>query len=245
MLRPQLPLALSFVAALACGGKPPPRVASTAAERPAPQNVPNLDAVSVSGLHGTLSQEEIKAVLDPRLPKFLRCATARLSELELLSGSLTFAFHIAVNGSVAEVSPSRSDMGDRATERCMLEVAAAARFPEPHGGEADFTWPLELPLDSDVRAPTAFASEFAQPVLSARGNGPTQGEALLGGCGGSQYQVTAYLDPDGRVLAAGVASADAATPAELDCIADGVQHWTFPSPGSYAGKVQFELGASH
>ncbi|MDB4991279.1 MAG: hypothetical protein JWN04_6457 [Myxococcaceae bacterium] len=201
----------------------------------------NLDAVSVSGLHGTLSQEEIRGALEPRLPKFLRCAAARLSELEVLSGSLTLSFHVAVNGSVASVSPNQSSLGDRATERCMLEVAQTTHFPAPHGGEADFTWPLELPLASDVRAPAALPAGFAQPVTTARVRGVEQADAVHGACGGGEYVVTTYVDPDGHVLAAGVATPDPVTTPELDCVAEAVASWTFPSPGSYPGKLSFTV----
>ncbi|MDB4973670.1 MAG: hypothetical protein JWN48_2011 [Myxococcaceae bacterium] len=196
--------------------------------------------MAVSGLTGTLSQDEVRGALEPRLPRFLRCATARLAELEVLSGSMTFAFHVAVNGSVAAVSPSQSSLGDRATERCMLQVAEGTRFPPPHGGEADFTWPLELPLADDVRAPVELTADFAQPALSARVGGVEQAEAAQA-CGGGSYVVTAYLDPDGRVVAAGVATPDPATPADLDCVSKAIAGWSFPSPGSYLGKVSFTL----
>lgn len=207
-----------------------------------PAAAPKDEAVLVSGLHGTLSQEEIQRALTPRLPKFLRCASARRGELEVLAGKLTFGFHLAANGLVTAVQVNQSTLGDRASERCMVDVAQSTQFPAPHGGEADFTWPLELPPDPDVRVPVQLGADVAQPISSARpARGIARGEALQGVCGGGQYVVTAYLDADGRVLAAGVATPDISTPTELDCVAAGVRDWSFPSPGSYLGKLSFTV----
>jgi hypothetical protein len=234
-------LALLLVTQLGCSSSPPLREESrpTSTEKSAP--VRPLDTLAVAGIRGTLSQEEIKRALEPKLPKFLRCAELRLGELEVLSGRITFGFHLAANGSVTSVQANKSTLGDRATERCMVEVAQATRFPEPHGGEADFTWPLELPLDPDVRAPVELPTDLAQPVSSTRRQGASPGELLQSACGGGAYVVTAYIDPSGHVLAAGAATPDPATGPELDCITSGVRDWSFPSPGSYLGKLSFTV----
>jgi hypothetical protein len=232
---------LLVLVAGACGGAPPPVPSTTQTERAPAPRAESSDSFAVSGLRGTLSEHEIKGALEPRLPKFLRCAQQRLGELEVLAGSITFAFHLATNGAVAGVSPTASSLGDRDTERCMLEVAKQTRFPPPHGGEADFTWPLELPPDASVRAPVELDSAAAKSALSAKAGETTAGEALHASCGGGQVVVTAYVEPSGRVLAAGVAAPDLATASEFDCIASGVRGWTFDSPGSYVGKLSFTL----
>ena len=193
------------------------------------------DTMVVSGLHGTLTQQEIQNALDPRLPKFLRCVAQRRSEVEVLAGEITFSFHIATSGAVASVKPSASTLGDREAERCMLQVAEGTRFPEPHGGEADFTWPLEVPLDAELRAPVELASDDARSALA-----PHLDE-LAARCGGGQVIVTAYVEPSGEVQSAGVASPDIASPAQLDCISEAVRGLRLPSPGSYLGKVSFTV----
>jgi hypothetical protein len=195
----------------------------------------------VSGLRGTLSQHEIQSALTPRLPEFLRCGQQRLQAVEAMAGTITFSFHVATNGAVAGVTPSASTLGDRETERCLLEVAKATRFPAPHGGEADFTWPLELPGDPEIRPPVELPSEAARSALSARASDTTAALALHASCGGGLVVVTVYIEPSGSVLAAGVAAPDLATPIELDCVASGVRAWTFDSPGSYLGKLSFTL----
>lgn len=226
---------LSLIALAGCGATQSRPSSSSPLPSSSESSSEPADSLSVSGLRGTLSQHEISGALDPRLPKFLRCAQQRMGELEALSGTISFAFHIAVNGSVADVRPTASTLGDRETERCMVEVAKSTRFPAPHGGEADFNWPLELPPSGDVRAPVELASDFARAVLSR------EGAALHARCGGGQVVVTAYVDTEGSVLAAGVAAPDLATSSELDCVAEGVRALRFESPGSYLGKLSFTL----
>jgi outer membrane biosynthesis protein TonB len=217
----------------ACGGagvRPPLQEASSStSERAVP------DTFAVSGLRGTLSTHEIDGALKPKLARLLGCIQQRRSELEVIAGSLSLAFHVATDGSVVTVHPTESTLGDRATERCMLAIAAATRFPPPHGGEADFSWPLAVDPDSEVREPVALPTDRAAAVVSK------EGEPLRATCGGGSVVVTMYVQPDGSVATAGVAAPDGATDAELDCVAEGVRRWKLPSPGSYLGKLSVPL----
>lgn len=219
----------------ACTKTVPPT--SRAAVTPdAPESeTPRDDSLAVSGLMGTLSQHEIQNALEPKLPRFLRCASQRRAVLDVLAGTLTMRFNVGVDGSVANVQPAESTLGDRETERCMLEIAKGVRFPPPHGGEAEFRWPLELPPDGDVRAPTELLPEPGREPLA---KGPAE---LRASCGGGPVVVSLYLDASGSVLAAGVAAPELATAGELDCIAEGVRAWRFASPGSYVGKLSFPV----
>lgn len=196
---------------------------------------PAEDPLSIQGLRGTLSQEEIKRALEPRMPKFARCVAKRTGEVEWLSGSLELSFRVAVDGSVASVFPTRSSMGDRATEQCSLDIAKGTRFPSPHGGEAEFTWSFEVPLDGEIREPVSWGDAEASEQVSAHGS------EITAQCGGGSYAITAYVDTDGKVVAAGGAtgSEDAAT--RLDCVTEAVRGWTFASPGSYPAKIQFSI----
>ncbi|MET0285595.1 MAG: AgmX/PglI C-terminal domain-containing protein [Polyangiales bacterium] len=209
---------------------PPSRVAVTP---DAPESrAPREESLAVSGLLGTLSQQEIRGALEPKLPMFLRCVTQRRAQVDVLAGAITMRFNVAVDGSVDHVQPAESTLGDREAERCLLELAKATKFPAPHGGEAEFRWPLELPPDGDVRPPVDVPPD--QALASARAE-------LHAKCGGGPVLVTAYVDPAGSVLAAGASAPELSTPSELDCIAEGVRAFRFESPGSYVGKLSFTL----
>jgi hypothetical protein len=232
-----LACASGSIGAFGCGEKSAPQalapVESSGGDEPRREE--REDALAISGLRGTLSQEEIKKALDPRMGKFARCVQQRAGELEWLAGGVNIEFRVKVDGSVAFVYPRDSSLGDRATERCVIEVAQATRFPAPHGGEADFAWSFEVPLDGSIREPVSLPDETIQGVLSA------QSGSLASSCGGGSYGVTAYVDPDGKVVAAGASAGDEQSAQHLDCVAAAVQAFVFPSPGSYAAKNRFSV----
>lgn len=195
------------------------------------------DGVQIQGLLGTLSRDEIQLGLEPRLDRFEGCFVRAATANEIVSGRIDFFFRIATDGRVRWVYPRGSNVGDRETERCLLGVAQGARFPRPHGGEAEFTWPIEFPVSDDVRPPVHWDPERVADTVAARG-----GEALQGcGAGGVSFQVTVYVAPGGRVITAGASTGNAAELDHVDCIVEAVRAWSLPDPGSYPAKVSFEL----
>jgi hypothetical protein len=133
------------------------------------------------------------------------------------------------------VYPAESSLGDRDVETCILGVAQRAHFPHPHGGEAEFSWGFALDPPSDVRTPVLLASGGVDELVES------QETLVRGQCGQGPYHVTAYVQPGGAVLAAGVSTDSTETAAHLDCVATAVRAWVFPDPGSYAGKVSFSI----
>lgn len=216
-----------------CGAAPVPEVVEPTAPS-AREEDPDKD-VQVQGIRGTLSEHEIQRALEPRMMKFARCVEKRSSTVEWVSGKLEFTFEVAVDGTVKNVYPSESTFGDRETERCMTDVARGTRFPAPHGGEADFSWSLDVPLDSSIREPVAWTSDNASQVI-AQG-----GPSVLSSCEGGAYAITAYVDPEGHVVAAGAATENVSDATKLDCVAQQISSWAFPSPGSYPAKIAFDL----
>jgi hypothetical protein len=232
---PRVGLWLSLAVCGACGDKPaaePVASESSGAER---HEAPEADGMGVSGLRGTLSQQEVHNALEPRMLKFARCVQQRADSVEWLSGRVLLEFHVALDGKATRVYPRESSMGDRSTERCAVEVALATRFPAPHGGEADFSWSFEVPLDGSIREPVSLSAGELEPEPGAlRG-------ALESACGAGQYAVTAYVDTEGKVVAAGAAASDEESAQKLDCVASAALGFTFRSPGSYAAKLQLAV----
>lgn len=227
-------LACAWATAFACGGEKTAGIAAPAAESGGGEERRALpeDTLAVTGIRGTLSQEEIKSALEPRMLKFARCVQQRSDEVEWLSGGVTIEFHVKLDGNVANAFPRDSSLGDRATERCVIEVAETTRFPQPRGGEAEFSWSFEVPLDASIREPVSLPDDVIKSAVGGQA-------AALAECGSGQYGLTAYVDPEGRVVAAGASASDAQSAEHLDCVASAVQGFTFPSPGSYAAKIRF------
>lgn len=229
------PLTLLLLAA--CGGEASQEETTTTAEsaettsgreREARAN----DSVQVEGLMGTISAMAVQRGVEPKMGRFLRCFTNRYDAVEVLGGHFEMAFRVARDGSVLWVYPRASTIGDRETERCLLDVAAGIHFSEPHGGEAEFAYPIELDPPEDVRPPTFWdPSRVADAV---------ERQASRMSCSG-HFAVTAYVEPGGDVIAAGASSSEQVTAEQLDCVTQAVAGWTMPTPGSYPAKVTFEL----
>ena len=204
--------------------------ATSGDERPVERN----DGVGIEGLMGTISAMAVQRALEPRIGRFFSCFNQRSGDVEVLGGRIVMAFRIRTDGSVLWVYPRESNIGDRETERCMLEVAASTRFSRPQGGEAEFSYPLEVDPPDDVRPATFWdASRVSTHVDRVRGE--------IVDCGPGPFRVTVYVAPGGRVIAAGASTTEQTQGDSLDCVADAVRGWAMPDPGSYPAKVSFDL----
>lgn len=193
------------------------------------------DGVTISGLMGTIRRDQVENALNPRMPRFMRCFSERMGEVEYLAGNIRLSFRIHTDGTVAWVYPAESDLGDRAAEQCALGVASSTRFPRPRGGEAEFTWGFGFDASEDTRPPLnwqqdslgASIAEIREVARRCRASEP--------------FAITAYIAPGGGVLAAGGSMPSHASSATLDCILQGLRMMTLPDPGSYAAKVTFSV----
>jgi hypothetical protein len=219
----------------ACGDKAVQAPAPSQSSGDEARGEPQEDPLAVSGLRGTLSQEEVHNALEPRMLKFARCVQQRAEAVEWLSGALRLEFHVGLDGKVVRVYPRESSMGDRLTERCAVEVAMATRFPAPHGGEADFSWSFEVPLDGAIREPVSL------PAESLESEPGSMRAAIASVCGTGQLSLTAYVDETGKVVAAGGGAGDDESATKLDCATGALEALSLKSPGSYAAKVQLTL----
>lgn len=191
------------------------------------------DGVAIEGLMGTISQMAVQRGIEPKMGRFLACFTRRYGQVELLGGHIEMAFRVHTDGAVRWVYPRASTIGDRETERCLLETASSIQFSRPAGGEAEFSYPLDLDPPEDVRPPLEWdATRVAAEVES--------NASTVAACGHG-FSVTAYVDRGGRVLAVGASTSQQENAVNLDCVASAVSQWTMPDPGSYPAKVTFSL----
>lgn len=191
------------------------------------------------GLLGALSQEEIRRGITRSESQFHRCIAEAVEHLELVEGTVILSFRVSTAGTVRRVYASRSDVGSRSLERCLVEVAHDCRFSRPVGGEVEFEWPIEFMAPEDLRpaspwspARVARTRDANLHLLAACAEAPTQGVTA---------EVTVYVGPSGQVLSVGAASPRELPATTLDCISEHVASWGFPEPGSYPAKVTFEL----
>lgn len=223
--------------AVGCGGSEPAPIDepsevahSSGDERPRRAR----EDVQISGTMGTIPTRAIDERFELKQQAFLRCFFDGSENLEVLGGRIEFYIRVANDGSVRWVIPRASSVGDRATERCLLSLAARMKFPSPQGGdEAEFAKAVEVDAAAP-RAPVAWDASRVAGVVN-------QQQASIAACGEGAFTVTAYVAPGGSVLAAGVAIADEHGLDALDCVSAAVKAWTLPDPGSYPAKVTFTV----
>jgi hypothetical protein len=189
-----------------------------------------------AGLTGSLSTGEVREALAPRERDFGACFSQVGRGLQrLVGGRIELSFRVAADGSVLWARPVDSTLGNRRVERCLRTVAEATRFPQPHGGHADFTWPLEL--DATREPSTLDPSHVAGTVRR-------QSRELADRCSldrGDRFQVTTYVSRRGRVLSAGAVSAEPAADDRIDCVVRAVTRWRLPRHRRPLAKVTFEI----
>jgi hypothetical protein len=224
---------LMLLTSLACGGEPEPETtpetaAVTSGDEPRPRA-----AMQVQGTLGTIPERKILATLEPKLPKFQRCFFDGSAKNDLLGGEIKLFFRVDNDGRVTAVYPTSSTIGHLGTERCIVEEAQRARFPEPKGGDgAELSWGFALDT-SAPRPPVEWDDDRVADVLA-------QSRESITACGEGRFRVTAYVAPGGRVISAGASAYDESSAAHLACVVAAVEAWQMPDPGSYAAKVSFD-----
>lgn len=215
----------------------PPQTRRPVADRCASMGASS--GISIEGQLGTLTRVEVSSTLNPVLERLQTCYTQRLEEHPYLAGEVQFKLRIATDGSVRWVIPTRSSMGDRVTEQCMMGALRALRFPTPCGGEAETTWGPSFEGGEDARPATAWDSGRIQRQIDRRRVQLTQ---CLQRAPGARADITLYVAPTGRVAAAGAAVSTPEAGESIDCIVQELLTWQqLPSPGSYAAKTTFSI----
>lgn len=192
------------------------------------------EGASITGLMGTIPARAVTETMNNRMSALARCFADRSDEVAFLEGDITMEFRVHTDGTVAWVYPAATTIGDRETEACILDVARAAHFPRPTGGEAEFSWGFGLEAASDVRLPITWTADHVTATIEAN-------RSTIASCGRTGFELTAYVSPGGAVLSVGGTAPDADALPALDCVVTAVRRWTMPNPGSYAAKVSFHL----
>ncbi|HEY3498269.1 MAG TPA: hypothetical protein VGK73_26420, partial [Polyangiaceae bacterium] len=107
------------VVCAACGGSEP--AAKTADDRP---EVSRQDgpAVSASSEIGGMNEDAVDEAFRTSLKSLQRCIDKGATRVEFLGGSVNFFLKIDSQGKIDRAYLEHSTIGDRATERCMLDA---------------------------------------------------------------------------------------------------------------------------
>jgi hypothetical protein len=227
-------LVLPALVSLACSeSAPPPK---TADDKPETEE-PNRSHLTMSSEIGGLNEDKVNAAFESSLSGLEQCLHQGASRVEFLGGSVSFFVKIDTRGRVDGAYLEKSTLGDRDTEKCMLDTMRSKKWPKPVGGEhglARKSFDFDPP--NDVRAPADYDETHLNKGLDKIGG-------KLASCKGKKgsYEATIYLATDGSVLSAGVTPPDEAGEDSVDCLVSTLKSASFPSPGSWPAKVTFTL----
>ncbi|HEX5659311.1 MAG TPA: hypothetical protein VFX59_19085 [Polyangiales bacterium] len=96
--------------------------------------------VNVEGIVGTMSEFDVKVVLEDRDADFDACHDRHRGG----SGKILFLIHIKSNGSVGDVKAHASKVRNSDLIDCYTDVVSSSKFNPPHGGYADVKWTTKV-----------------------------------------------------------------------------------------------------
>jgi hypothetical protein len=227
-------VATCLASLIGCGG-PPPRPPEPAPVAEAPRIV--KPALKTRSELGTVDPGDVKKAFTALNGAFMDCQKRSLDRVEVLAGAAKFFLRIGEDGSARYAYLEDSELGDRDTEKCLLDAVKGGQWPRPDGGEAEARYGMELPLQA-TRPPNDWAQEKVASTLAK--NGDAIGKCKAGAQG--TFRATMYVGPGGKVLAAGVSATTRDGADKADCLAGAlVKMKGLPSPGSWPAKVSFGL----
>jgi hypothetical protein len=237
-------LLATTAAVAACGGTAP---TAATAQASAPHEQPQrrtADVMEMMGEIGALDEDEVAGTFDAAADELFACYRQGIGRVQYLGGYSLFEVRIDQNGRAASLFAKESTLGDRETEACMVEALVARTWPKPMGGYTGIaSRRFDFDPSGDVRPPESWNRNDVSMVLEEHQDALSQ--CFVSG-GGSAYIATLYVEDDGtgeagRVLSAGVASADTSDASVLDCIARVLKSAEYPTPGSWVAKATFQL----
>jgi len=223
----------------ACGGEEAgtlrPKVVDQA---PVEDENAHLHGVRTSSEVGGMNEEKVDEIFKSSLGGLQACLEQGSSRVEFLGGKVNFYLKIDASGRIEHAHLEQSTLGDRTTERCMLDALRGKTWPKPVGGEVGLARKsFDFDPPSDVRPPTDWdESEVRETVDKLHGKFKDCKRGRLRG-----FSATAYVAADGSVLGASVTPPDEAGEEYVDCLSEVIREATFPSPGSWPAKVSFSL----
>jgi hypothetical protein len=184
-------VALASVA-LACGGStPPPKMEEAAKEEPReakPSGGPTIEQEL-----GSIDERAVEKKFNDLQTKLETCHKKGRDRVDYLAGDVKVFLRVGKDGRVRYSWFEESTIGDRDTEKCILELFGATDWPKPQGGEAEvrngFGWPA-----GGERPPTSWGPEKVSGALE----GDKDTKHAVGKCKTGvkgEFRVTAYVEP--------------------------------------------------
>jgi hypothetical protein len=230
---PRLAL-LAALAVSACGSPPPPPPAAPPPPPPPAEKAPEEEQASTQSEIGGMNEEATNRAFDSLGPAIQECISAGSGRVKALGGTVTIALRVARDGAAKWAYMKSSTLGDRETERCMLDAVRSKAWPKPVGGDglAEKSFDLE-PLAKPVEVDE---EKQKRPIALVRKEAWKCRKGVRG-----SFVATVYIRTNGKVLTAGVTPPNEKGEGAADCMAELIGKVKFAPPGRRTGKLSFEL----
>lgn len=185
-------LCSSALALAACGGStPPPKMEEAPKEEPKRESTGGGPTIEQE--LGSIDQGAVEKKFAALEGKLEACHRQGRDRVEYLSGDVKVFLRVGKDGKVRYSWFEESTLGDRETEKCILDLFAATDWPKPQGGEAEvrngFGWPA-----GSERPPTPWGPEKVIGALEEDKEAKKNVEKCKSGVSGD-FRVTAYVEP--------------------------------------------------
>ncbi|HEY8077601.1 MAG TPA: AgmX/PglI C-terminal domain-containing protein [Labilithrix sp.] len=245
----------------ACGASQPPPPADTSKDEHHDEGGPQL---VVQQELGSIDERAVEKTFDDLSSKLTDCQAQGRSRVEYLAGDVKVYLRIDPAGRVKYGWFEDSSLGDRETERCLMDVFQRTSWPKPVGGEADVRHGFGFDPAGERPPSNAWGPEKIVSALDDHKDVKKDVQKCKSGVKGD-FKLTAYVvhddappkkaaasakkKPDkhekdkhgGKFQAIGVAAPGKEGADKVDCVVDALRSLELPDPGSYAVKVQFLL----
>lgn len=218
-----------LVTAGACTSAPiagPPPTAAPEAER--------REEASFEQSVGAMNEHDVERAFGKLQAAVSRCVARGAARVEAIGGSFELSLRILPTGETESAHLSRSTLGDRETERCILQAALDKTWPRPKGGVGEASH--EYTIESSV-AVTEWTSGRLKPVMPQIHEKVAKCVMPLAGT----WHATLYISQSGRVASSGVAPPDAQSAEQADCLVAVLNKFRFGPQRSKLSKVSFTI----
>ena len=204
---------VSLLALGACGGDPPAKNPNDQLDAPptveqgggAPKK--NNGSPQVSQELGSMDQRAVEKTFNNLLNGPLeKCHKDGCARIEYLSGDVKLFTRVSAEGTVKYGFFEDSSIGDRDTEKCVLDALKNASWPKPIGGEGEVRNGMSWTPGSE-RQPSAWSADKVTGALEHHANKSVKEKVEACKAGTTGFKVTAYVEPG---------ELEAAPPAEPD-----------------------------
>jgi hypothetical protein len=222
----------------ACASNPKAETPNGDGDRDGSEPEPLPTAMAMESELGSLDKGKVQETFREAMKDVDRCVEQGRSRQPLIGGAIEVVVRVDGEGRTRFAYLLQSDLGDHETETCILEALGERTWPRPNGGkEGETTQQLDIG-DPEERPPVPWSpDDLGKKLRSVR----STLSRCRQGAGAGPIDVTFYVDPNGKVLSAGVAVADEKGLDAIDCAVRAVRAAKFPSPGSYASKVTVQV----